>query len=620
MPNATFIGFTGTPLLKTDKDAKTSITIFGPYIHQYKYDEAVADGVVLDLRYEARDIDQALSSAKKVDEWFEAKTRNLTDAAKALVKKRWGTMQSVLSSAQRIDQIVADIEMDMETKPRLMDGHGNAILVSDSIYSACRFYDKFQEGPLKGHCAIVTSYSPKIADIKGEESGEGETAAMLQYDTYREMLADYFDEPEDKAAGKVELFEQQVKERFIKEPGQMKLLIVVDKLLTGFDAPSATYLYIDKSMHDHGLYQAICRVNRLDDETKEYGYVIDYKDLFKSLESAVADYTGEAFSGFDKDDVAGLLKDRLTSAREHLNEVREEIKALVEAVGTFATSQAYIKFFCPSEGADEDDAAVFMRRRVMLYNLSGRFARAYAQIANELEDAGYTSVEAAEIKREVTHFSALAEEIKIASADTVDMKQFEPGMRRLLDRYIRAEPTEVVTNFDDMTLVELLVKKGAGAVNDLPEGIRSNPEAVAETIQNNVRKVIVEETAVNPKYYNQMSELLDALIEKRRQEALSYKEYLERMAELAAQVKQGPAKAAYPAEITSPAQRALYDNLGNDADLALRLDQAIRGAKRDGWRGNTLKEKEVRLAIGRVVADSTEADKAFELAMAQRDY
>ena len=105
-----------------------------------------------------------------------------------------------------------------------------------------------------------------------------------------------------------------MKKKFIEEPGQMKLLIVVDKLLTGFDAPPATYLYIDKQMHDHGLFQAICRVNRLDGDDKEYGYIIDYKDLFKSLEGAVQDYTSGALDGYDKEDVAGLLEDRLDKA------------------------------------------------------------------------------------------------------------------------------------------------------------------------------------------------------------------------------------------------------------------------------------------------------------------
>src|SRR5690606_9699946 len=151
---------------------------------------------------------------------------------------------------------------------------------------------------LKGKCAIVTSYVPSTADIKGEATGEGETEKLHQYEIYRKMLAEHFDEPVDAAVHKVDRFEQEVKKRFIEQPGQMKLLIVVDKLRTGFDAPPATYLYIDKQMRDHGLFQAICRVNRLHTEDKEVGYIIDYKDLFKSLEKSIHDYTSEAFDGF----------------------------------------------------------------------------------------------------------------------------------------------------------------------------------------------------------------------------------------------------------------------------------------------------------------------------------
>src|SRR5258708_27114449 len=144
--------------------------------------------------------------------------------------------------------------MDMETRDRLKSGHGNAILVSGSIYSACRFFEMFQQTDLAGKCAIVTSYRPAPADIKGEESGEGLTERLRQYDVYRKMLAAHFNEPEDTAMHKVALFEKDVKKRFIEQPGQMKLLIVVDKLLTGFDAPPATYLYIDKQMQDHVIF------------------------------------------------------------------------------------------------------------------------------------------------------------------------------------------------------------------------------------------------------------------------------------------------------------------------------------------------------------------------------
>src|SRR6266576_1303002 len=147
-------------------------------------------------------------------------------------------------------------------------------------------------------------------------------------------------------------FERDVKNRFIEQPGQMQLLIVVDKLLTGFDAPPATYLYIDKNMQDHGLFQAICRVNRLDSEDKEYGYIIDYKDLFRSLEQSITDYAGEAFAGYDREDVEGLLKDRLQQGRERLEEAREAVKALCEPVDPPRDSAAYLRCFCAAESGN----------------------------------------------------------------------------------------------------------------------------------------------------------------------------------------------------------------------------------------------------------------------------
>ena len=235
LPTAMLIGFTGTPLLKSDK--QRSIETFGPYIHTYKYDEAVEDSVVLDLRYEARDIDQTLSSQAEIDQWFADRTSGLTDTARAQLRQRWSTLQNVLSSRERLGKIVADIVLDMENRDRLKSGRGNAMLVADSIFSACRFFQMFQETPLRGKCAIVTSYRPSADDVAREETGEGLTDRQTEYYTYREMLAEHFDEPANTAMHKADRFEQEVKKSFIEKPDEMKLLIVVDKLLTGFDAP-----------------------------------------------------------------------------------------------------------------------------------------------------------------------------------------------------------------------------------------------------------------------------------------------------------------------------------------------------------------------------------------------
>lgn len=607
LPNAVFIGFTGTPLLKADK--QTSLEVWGRYIHTYKFDEAVRDEVVLDLRYEARSIDQKLTSPEKVDQWFEAKTRGLTDFAKVELKKKWWTMQRVLSAKSRLDKIVSDIMLDMETKPRLMDGRGNAMLVAGSIYQACRYYELFQNAGLK-KCAIVTSYAPNAQDIKWETVGNDEdTERLEQYEIYQKMLW----------GKKVEVFEDEVKAKFIDEPGQMKLLIVVDKLLTGFDAPPATYLYIDKSMRDHGLFQAICRVNRLDGDDKEYGYIIDYKDLFKSLESAMDDFTSEAFDTFDKDDVAGLLTNRLIKWKEDLDEALETIRTLCEPVPPPRDTTAFIKFFC---GHSDDVASLTetKERRYALYKYTSHLIRAYADIAGEMIDAGYTQSEAIAIKNEVKYYEDIRQSVKLASGDYIDLKMYEPAMRHLIDNYISAEDSKKISAFDNMSLVELLVRDGAGAIDTLPEDIKKSEEAMAETIENNLRKVIIEERPTNPKYFDEMSQLLTELIEERRKESSNYKKYLDKIVELSKKIRKPTG--SYPASLTTQAMRSLYDNLGKDESLAILVDKTIMESKQDSWIWHHMREKAVKIALKQVLTSISDDEFAsiIELIKNQPQY
>ena len=613
LPNATFIGFTGTPLMKKDKE--TSLEVFGPYIHRYKFDEAVRDKVVLDLRYEAREVEQNVVQQDRIDAWFEAKTRGLTGVAKAKLKQRWGNLQKMFSSKARLGQIVADIVFDMETKPRLHDGRGNAMLVAGSIYQACKFYELFQETELKGKCAIVTSYEPAVGDIRTETVGDdGETEAVEQYEIYMKMLG-----------GKdPKVFEKEVKEKFIKQPEQMKLLIVVDKLLTGFDAPPATYLYIDKSMRDHGLFQAICRVNRLDGEDKEFGYIIDYKDLFRSLENAVADYTSEAFDCYDKEDVSGLLTDRLDKAKEQLEDSLEALRALCEPVAPPKDMVDYYHYFCGAntEAFDLDELEENMPKREQLYNLSATALRAFGEVSGELQEKyHYTMEQIKALEREVTYYIKVRDDVRLASGDYVDLKKYDPDMRHLIDTYLSADPSRVLTSFGEATLVELLVDNGISALKDMPASTPKEQEAVAETIENNIGKEIVERTQSNPKYYEKMSALLRELIEKRKNDVINYEEYLRQIVELARKVHKPESGTEYPPGIRErAAKRAFYDHLNGDTVVANQIYDAVMSSKQDNFRGSKIKERKIWRAIRAVVKDDQEADQLLALVKEQSEF
>ena len=357
-------------------------------------------------------------------------------------------------------------------------------------------------------------------------------------------------------------------------------------------------------MRDHGLFQAICRVNRLDGDDKEYGYIIDYKDLFKSLEGAVGDYTSGALDGYDAEDVKGLLEDRLDKARENLEDAREAVKALCEPVPRPQTSAAFLHYFCAVESGNAAQLKENEPKRLKLYKFVASLVRAYAAIASELVEAGYTPAQISQIQAEVDQASKLRDEVRLSSGDYIDLKAYEPAMRHLIDTYIRAEESEKISAFDELNLIQLIVERGPDAAQAKLKGVMKTDEAVAETIENNVRKLIINESPVDPAYYDKMSQLLYALIAQRRKAVISYAEYLKQIAQLARDATTPGGFATYPAELQTAAQRALFNNLGRNAVLALQVDAAILGSLQNGWKTNPLKTKRVRLAIRAVLAQA----------------
>ena len=642
MPNAVFMGFTGTPLLKQDK--QTSLEVFGGYIHTYKFSEAVEDEVVLDLVYEARDIDQRLGSTDKIDAWFEAKTKALNDWQKDELKKTWGTMQRVLSSRSRMDQVVSDIVFDFSVKPRLSNERGNAILVASSIFDACKYFTLFQKTPFKGRCAVVTSYNPQTRDITKEETGANtESDKQFIYNTYTKLLADVDALP---GMSKTESYEERAKKLFADEPANMKLLVVVDKLLTGFDAPPCTYLYIDKSMQDHGLFQAICRTNRLDGEDKDFGYIVDYKDLFKKLindkgTGALQVYSSELDHSAGGSDPEVMLQDRLKKGRERLDQTMEQLALLCEPVEPPRSELQFIHYFCgnteiPSDLKEREP------QRVALYKAVVALVRAWANIADELGLAGYDAPEAGRIKSDMNRYIALRETIRRASGESLDLKPFEADMRHLLDTYITADEPRKISPFEDVGLLELISKLGiTDATATLPDSIKGNKDAVAETIENNVRSTIIKGHLNNPAFYERMSALLDEIIAARRVKAIEYEDYLKQIGEVVGKVRVGHDDNV-PEELRrSPGLRALYDNLGADTStidgghqaesaasypdnrlaLALTIDETIKQVRHAFWRGNTPRENAIKRALLEVLDnDQDEVERIFRIIEQQPEY
>lgn len=638
LPNAVFIGFTGTPLLKKDKE--TSLEVFGGYIHTYKFSEAVDDEVVLDLVYEARDIDQKLGSESRIDAWFDAKTRGLNDWQKAELKKEWVTKQRVLSSKSRMHRVVTDIDFDFATRPRLSDGRGNAILVASSIHEACKYFSLFQATAFKGRCAVVTSYNPQASDITKEDTGANtETDRQFIYRTYEDLLKEVAAEP---GKSKTETYEDRAKKLFKEQPATMKLLVVVDKLLTGFDAPSCTYLYIDKSMQDHGLFQAICRTNRLDGDDKRFGHIVDYKDLFKKVENAIAVYTSEL------DHTAGgvapevLLKNRLQIGRERLDSALESLAMQCEPVSPPGSELDHIRYFCgnteiPSDLEEREPL------RVALYKSVVSLLRAYGAIAGDLAEAGYSTADITRIKGRLEYFVRLRDTIRNASGETLDLKPYEADMRHLIDTYIEASEPRKISPFDDLGLIELIVKTGlADTLATRLAGLSGNKDAVAEVIENNVRRKIIREHLNDPAFYERISAQLRELIEQRKADAIAYEDYLKRIHELVKHFADGRADGVAPELKANRSLRAVYNNLplpasveagladgvndpatgGTDARLGLarRIDAAVRRVKPEGWRGVPARENTIKKALYEILGDVDEVERIFLIIKAQSDY
>ncbi len=619
---AIFIGFTGTPLLRKDK--QTTHEVFGTYIHTYKFDEAVADKVVLDLKYEARNVPQRLTSQKEINDWFSNSTRALNNFQKAILRKRWATMEELMSSEDRKSRIVANIIHDFGVKPRLNNDRGTAILVAASIYDACHYFRLFKSKNFGDYCGIVTSYEPNHNAISREPKGSDE---RYKFDTYTKWVL-----AKDQTTKQ---YEDEAKRQFKEEPANLKLLIVVSKLLTGFDAPSCTYIYLDNELRDHNLFQAICRTNRLDGEDKDYGYIVDYKELIESVQTAIAVYTSDELDVDDTGDNGNIeLKDWLKEGKTRLEAAREALLYLCEPVPSPKELEQYLLYFC---GDAQSPTALndTEQLRVNFYKTVASFIRAYADIASNLADANYSAADIARLEKEVEFFTEIRSAMKKHSGEELDIKPFEADMRHLINTYIQADAAAELGNLSSLSLTELIIETGihnAIAKNLNAKGKLSR-NAIAEGIVNNVRKTIIRDQLTDPRFYAEMSQLLDDLIRQKREETISYEEFLKRMEALAKKLAKGHASLDIPIELLgNQSAIAVYNNLPDilarepilnaihqtPADygdkrlqLTLKIDQVMREEAPAVWKDDPAREAQVLNALYPVMDKSKAVTQAL---------
>ena len=626
LSSATFIGFTGTPLLRKDK--LMTRDVFGTYIHTYKFPQAVADRVVLDLKYQARKVPQQITSRTEIDAWFEQKTRHLNTFQKAVLRKRWATMEGLMSSGERKQRIIASIIEDFALRPRLNNNRGTAVLVAASIYDACHYFRLFVNTTFGQHCRIVTSYEPNHNAISREPSDSDE---RYKFDTYTRHILYH--------GQTTKQYEDTAKNTFIKEPANTKLLIVVSKLLTGFDAPSCTYIYLDNELHDHNLFQAICRTNRLDGEDKDYGNIVDFKELYGDVQEAIAVYSSDELDLEDGGDAENNvhLKDWLKEGKESLDEAREALTYLCEPVDAPRQVEQFLRYFC-GDATNPDALAATEDTRVAFYKAVATFVRAYAELSADMDAAGYTQAQADVIRAEVDYYNDMRAAIKQCACEELDTKPFEADMRHLINTYIQAEPAQRLTGLADLSLTDLIIKTGIhdAIARKLNEKGKLSKDAVAETIINNVRKTIIRDRLTDPRFYEQMSKLLDDLIKQRRSDTQEYEEFLKKAEELVRRLGGREPETGVPTSLHGRREATvLFNNLPTlpattfvcpteseaRASLALALDATLRERAPAGWKGDQAREAQVLNAIFPLLERDREATAAlFEIVKHQAGY
>ena len=496
LPKACYLGFTGTPLLKKEKN---TLSTFGRLIHRYAIDEAVADGAVVPLLYEGRLVEQQVSGTV-IDRWFEKISEGLTEGQKRDLKRKFSRMDALAKTDQAIRAKAFDIS---EHFRQHWQGTGfKAQLVAPSKAAAVRFKEVLDE---IGHVSSAIVISPPDENEGNEEVDQESKDLVRRF--WSQMMARYKTEEE---------YNRQIIDAF-KGSGDPEILIVVSKLLTGFDAPRNTVLYVCKSLKEHNLLQAIARVNRLYEEggaEKQFGFIVDYEGLLGELDSALTTYS--AFEGYEAADLAGTVHDVRDEIRK-LPQLHDQLWDLFKPVRNKKDMEQFEQHLADEALRHEFYARLKAFSRCLHISLS----------SDKLFDVfDETKVDA--LKRDWRQFSELKRSVQLRYQETVDVREFEPKIQKLLDDHVVAMPAE--------TIIEVVNINDPDALKAVVEETGVSEASRADRIASATRRAITEKMDEDPTFYKQFSELLEETIRAYREKRLSEREYLNSVVDLASKV------------------------------------------------------------------------------------
>ncbi|MBS4171824.1 type I restriction endonuclease subunit R [Bacillus sp. FJAT-49736] len=559
-PNACYLGFTGTPLMKKEK---STMIKFGKLIHTYTIADGVRDKAIVPLLYEGKMVEQSVNR-QAIDNRLEMITRNLNGKQKEDVMKKWSIFERIASSDQRISMIAFDINQHFLDNYKTQGNQFKGMLATNSKIEAIRYLEAFEE--LEDlNCAVVVSPPDQR---EGHETVDEESKDKVQR-FWKRMMDRY---------GTPEAYEDAIKEEFINGD-EIDLLIVVDKLLTGFDAPRATVLYIDKSMKEHTLLQAIARVNRLY-EGKDYGFILDYRGLLEKLDQALEMYSGAGLENFDPKDIKGAIHD-VISVIGQLRQCHSDLQQLFAPVKNKKDAEEFEVFL-----EDEELRSEFN-------DVLSKFGRNLG-IALESEKI-YISLPPGELqiyKKDLKFYQELRKSVKLRYSDTIDHKEYEAKMQKLMDNYISAEQVIRITNPVDI----LNEKAFEEELNRL-----GSKRAKADAIRTRLTKSVSKKWDENPAFYKKFSKRIEEAIQAYKDKRISESEYLNKMKDIMKDYRKGESDDNYPdaikknqnaqafygvtkdimSEVKETSQ--IYDVLGN---LALKMDNIIKEYKKVDWHDN----------------------------------